>query len=346
MLTQCEMVHGARMKKSVFLGILAFLLLSLFIPRLSGTAYGSGFGHVNAVMAKDTFLLTEQVKIGISVYGDDLTGPAGLYMRFNQAQNNYTGFFNKFLTVDGEFDTPQAIIPGVNFDVTNFNLDCSDNGPCLLDFPASILGIGSYSFTFFLADATKPVQVTQNGDGYFFTQDDTELPITTIEFTIAEGTCNTCSCGAFAAQNPCLCDPAYASSHPTECQITATAIVGSWNEQAHNADNTYSVTGTRQFLSDNTFIADALYNDGTKRLSKGEWSYDNGTLSYKYTDVVKTTADGSTQHCWATTWPDGMCDDGTTLTTPFASGEGTVDGTAQSFTITQNNGWVGIFTRQ
>lgn len=265
-------------------------------------------------------------------------------MRFNQAPNNYTSLFDKYLTVAGASDTPQAIIPGANFNVTNFNLDCSNNGACLLNFPAGNLGIGDYSLTFFLADATKPVQVTPDSNWYFFTQDNTELPITTIDFTIAEGTCNTCSCATFAAQNPCMCDAAYASSHPTECKITATTIVGSWNTRG--SSTTSSFTGNRQYLSDNTFTDYELLTDGKKYNYKGDWTYDNSTstLSYKYTDSVLTNTDGTTIHCWTTTWPSGKCDNNSDFT--FASGTGTVQGTAQSFTISQANGWVITFTRQ
>jgi|GEM_PF-5564609 len=169
---------------------------------VAGNAMASGFGHVDVVKEKDTFLLSEQVRIGTSIYGDDLSRPAGLYMLFNKASNPYNDLFNKYLTIDGALNTPTAIVPGGNFDVSNFNLDCVTypEQPCILNFTGSDIGVGEYSITFFLADATKEVDAPKDASGNYignpkdasgnytgiFMQDGLYLPSETVEFTIAD----------------------------------------------------------------------------------------------------------------------------------------------------------------
>jgi hypothetical protein len=266
--------------------------------------------------------------------------PVYLFLKFNEAQNAYSNLWNYFLTNTGNFPYPVAAFPG-SYPAGAYNLDCT--GACLFDFPGSYLGAGSYSITAYLVDSPSSIvmdpsgTVTIVGNG---TSNSMDLSIQEV------GT--TCEDAVYAQQNPCLCDLDYANAHPQECSVNSTTIVGTYNVSGlHTSGN--SSSGTWIFAADGSFSWDETQPDGHRYLNNGVWSLSGDSLAYKYLETTKWNPFGEQQyHCSTTVanWPNGTCDAGSTQSTyPFGDGSGSVQGTAQHFTITQTNNWVLTFTR-
>lgn len=109
------------------------------------------------------FAPTDTVSVGLSVSGGDLNLPAYLYLKFNQAANVYGDLWNMYLTTSGASVAPVPIV-SYAFPSGAYNLDCiSPTYNCLFEFPGSMLGEGTYSFTGYLGDgstSTTPSNLT------------------------------------------------------------------------------------------------------------------------------------------------------------------------------------------
>ena len=171
------------MKKLISIFCVLFFLL-VAVKSWSGPVNGShppdnSQSHsINATITltseKKFFDTGDTVRIGLNVTANDMEQLAGLFLKFNAAQNQYTYLHNHFLTVDGDFIEPVPIVNEM-FPLSAYNLNCfeaNSTSPCFLRFPANVLGPGTYSFTAYLADINdvNNTLISSNNLNFYITQ--------------------------------------------------------------------------------------------------------------------------------------------------------------------------------
>jgi len=163
----------------------------------------------------------------------------------------------------------------------------------------------------------------------------------------SNNSCNNCGCDSYKISHLCECDEEYAQLHPTECNLNFETIAGTWEYRGvAPEDSTRIWEGIRTFYANGTFEDAGIYNKGTISSDKnsGIWSLNDNQLNYSYQELWWNYSDGTSKHCWVTSWPNGICENDTSFT--FAEGTANIEGNTHTFILTQSNGWIVTFIRK
>ena len=162
-----------------------------------------------------------------------------------------------------------------------------------------------------------------------------------------DASCSLCECDSYNNSHPCECNEEYANLHSSECKLTFETIVGKWKYKGTDPeDSTRIWEGVRTFYADGKFEDEGKYNKGDLVSDKtsGTWSFINNELKYLYHKIWLNFSNGTSQYCWTTAWPNGICDNNESYT--FAEATAAVEGNTHKFILTQSNNWVVTFIRK
>ncbi len=265
--------------------------------------------YLSLLSEKEVYNIDDTVKIGLMVSSYNMTQRAAFYLRFNEADNPYQELFNKFISFEGISEEMKPMVNEV-FPLEFYShMNCVEHPeePCLFEFPASILGSGSYSLTVFLASPEDPEHTAFPADVSFTILSSSEEPINSTNIV------GTWDVSAYDSNN---------NPYGT----------GTWT---FNPDGTLEASITRSdgYREVGKGIW-SLEGNNLKYKYTENWHYDNNGNLLNHCWVPEPIDQN---------WPNGVCDSGSA---EFYEGSGIVEGTSSKFKMSQNNGFTLYFTRQ